>query len=176
MSGSILIRVPRLADAAAIGQMHLQASLETYLDPRLGIDRQWILDHWGVVGEREGTEHREAVIRQARSGSGVLYLSATVDRALAGFVHAARTGGENELLAIYTLARHHGSGVGTALMDEAIAFFAPGKPTTLEVASGNARAIAFYERYGFAAVGGSETLWKGRLPVLLMRRPAHSPS
>ncbi len=55
-----------------------------------------------------------------------------------------------ELYAINVLARAHGTGVADLLLAEAIGEAA----ATLWVVEGNARAIAFYRRHGFADEGG----------------------
>jgi ribosomal protein S18 acetylase RimI-like enzyme len=56
----------------------------------------------------------------------------------------------HELYAINVLARGHGSGVADGLLAEAVGDGA----ATLWVVDGNARAIAFYRRHGFADDGG----------------------
>ena len=63
--------------------------------------------------------------------------------------------GDLELKRIYTLSRMHGSGVGQRLMETALAE-ARGrgaKRVTLGVHAGNARALRFYDRNGFARIG-----------------------
>ena len=54
-----------------------------------------------------------------------------------------------ELIALYVRARLHGAGLGAALRRAAVG----GRPARLDVLVGNERAIAFYERHGFVAVG-----------------------
>jgi GNAT superfamily N-acetyltransferase len=56
----------------------------------------------------------------------------------------------DELYAINVLARGHGTGVADDLLAEAIGH----RAATLWVVDGNARAIAFYRRHGFADEGG----------------------
>jgi ribosomal protein S18 acetylase RimI-like enzyme len=55
-------------------------------------------------------------------------------------------------------------------MDEALAFIDPAHPTELEVAADNARAIAFYKRYGFHDVDGTKRVPEDKIPVITMRR------
>jgi ribosomal protein S18 acetylase RimI-like enzyme len=54
-----------------------------------------------------------------------------------------------ELKRIYTLSRFHGSGLGAALMEAAVAAAEGSQRLVLGVYAGNARAIAFYLRNGF---------------------------
>lgn len=56
----------------------------------------------------------------------------------------------DELYAINVLARSHGTGVADGLLVAAIG----DRAATLWVVDGNARAIAFYRRHGFADEGG----------------------
>lgn len=60
-----------------------------------------------------------------------------------------------ELKRIYVLSKWHGSGVGRALFDaaEAQARAQEAQRLVLSVYIRNARAIAFYERLGFVAIG-----------------------
>lgn len=57
---------------------------------------------------------------------------------------------ELELSVLYVLAAHHGTGVGQALLEAALA---PGAPAQLWVLKRNPRARRFYERHGFALDG-----------------------
>jgi GNAT superfamily N-acetyltransferase len=63
--------------------------------------------------------------------------------------------GDIELRRIYTLQLAHGTGLGAALMDRAIADAraADHRRLLLGVYAGNARARAFYARQGFAVAG-----------------------
>lgn len=60
--------------------------------------------------------------------------------------------GDIELKRIYTLSRFHGSGIGAALMGVAVAAAGKASRLLLGVYSGNRRAIAFYEKCGFAQI------------------------
>jgi GNAT superfamily N-acetyltransferase len=78
--------------------------------------------------------------------------------------------GAGEVYAIYVTAEVAGSGVGRAMMDAAVAWAHGGglDPVRLWVLEGNARARAFYERYGFRLDGGRSTYTieqPGELPV-----------
>lgn len=57
---------------------------------------------------------------------------------------------EHELYAINVLARAHGTGLGAALLEQAVG----DRAAYLWVLDGNARAAAFYRRHGFADDGG----------------------
>jgi len=60
---------------------------------------------------------------------------------------------DRELYAIYVSAAHYGTGVGQALLDEALG----DDPAMLWVAKENPRATAFYLRNGFRFDGTEQT-------------------
>ncbi len=64
---------------------------------------------------------------------------------------------DRELKRIYTFSRFHGSGLGLALLEKAIAH-CPAATTRLllGVYEGNIRAIRFYEKHGFQSIGTRE--------------------
>jgi ribosomal protein S18 acetylase RimI-like enzyme len=77
-----------------------------------------------------------------------------------------------EVYAIYVDPDRLGTGMGRALMDEAVARLRQRGFTRIRlwVLAGNARAIAFYERYGFRPDGGRSTFvieQPGELPLEL---------
>ncbi|MCW1429038.1 GNAT family N-acetyltransferase [Novosphingobium sp. JCM 18896] len=61
--------------------------------------------------------------------------------------------GDIELKRIYALTRMQGTGLGRALMDKALATCSGYDRLLLGVHSRNTRALAFYERQGFAQIG-----------------------
>lgn len=58
-----------------------------------------------------------------------------------------------EIYALYVLQAYHGRRVGYGLMNAAMAQLAGYKQVALWVLKGNARALRFYERYGFRLDG-----------------------
>jgi len=91
--------------------------------------------------------------------------------------HPDRTGehpaGGGELYAIYQLPERYRTGVGRALMDAAVALLRERglTPIRLWALVDNARALAFYHRYGFRDDGGRGTFTieqPGELPVELL--------
>lgn len=66
-----------------------------------------------------------------------------------------------EVYALYVLASHYRRGIGSALMQVALARMAEHERTAVWVLEGNERAIAFYKSHGFAFDGASQTLTLG---------------
>lgn len=73
-----------------------------------------------------------------------------------------------EVLAIYTLRKYYGRGVGHALMETALAALADYPQVALWVLKGNERAIRFYEKHGFTFDGTEQTDLMGK-PVTELR-------
>lgn len=78
------------------------------------------------------------------------YWFATVDGADAGFVSAYRDGSRVWIKKLYVLGTIRGLGLGTRLMETAIAGFPGAASVGLYVNNGNDPAIGFYRAQGFA--------------------------
>ncbi len=74
---------------------------------------------------------------------------------------------EWQLYAINVLARGHGTGVGSGLLDAAIG----DRPAYLWVVEGNDRAIAFYRKHRFTDDGVRDHLPETGTPEVRMSRP-----
>lgn len=93
---------------------------------------------------------------------------AEVDGVLAGLAGTA----DDTLEMLFVDAEHRGTGVGTALLDDAIT---RGGVTRVDVNEQNAAAAGFYARRGFEVVGRSATDDAGRpYPVLHLRLAGRS--
>lgn len=156
-------------DAPALAALHLVVWEETYA----GLMPQRILDERRSRPEAERVARWRERVTWARGATWVAELAGAGDGArdgardgrdagrLTGFVSAGRGrhGDERlELMALYVLARHHGTGLGHRLLTTAIGE----EPAYLWVLDGNARAIGFYERHGFAFDGAAENEPEGR--------------
>lgn len=149
MSTTIQVRPATLADVSAMAQVHVDGWAETYR----GLLADHILDDPDFVPSREHqwttaltdprfTSHRTAVAEEG-------------DRII-GLAMAGPTADQQEplhLYVLYVLARWHGSGAGTGLLD---AVLARDEPATLWVASPNPRAQAFYRKHGFQPDGAEK--------------------
>ncbi|WP_404434485.1 GNAT family N-acetyltransferase [Microbacterium lacus] len=145
---NFVIREPSPADAAAIAALNVSTWRETYshllpdgfFSPEFAQNRR---DMWNHV---LANPHPERTVRVAE-----------VDGELVGFGFAGPSfGAEGEVLprdrhlySLYVSGSQHGTGVGQALFDAVL----HDEPAMLWVATENPRAIAFYERNGFAFDG-----------------------
>jgi ribosomal protein S18 acetylase RimI-like enzyme len=162
---------PTLEDAAAIGAMHLQSWIETYQNPKLGIDEAWIRKNVGYVSEESGTNFRRQIITEIESGERPQFYKIVKDEAgqIVGFGHAKREkDGSPRIDALYVLKSAQGTGLGSELMDQMLAWTGEGQPVDLQVVSYNDHAIEFYKKRGFKVVEGSEEKWKDGVTVIRM--------
>jgi ribosomal protein S18 acetylase RimI-like enzyme len=135
-----------VADADEVGRVHARVWQEAYAglmpaDYLAGLDPAAFADGWRrrladpVPGVRTWV---------ARDEDGVVGI------ATSGPSRDDDPPTDHELYAINVLARGHGTGVADALLAQAIG----DRAASLWVVDGNARAIGFYRRHGFADDGG----------------------
>lgn len=144
MSGTV--RRATIDDAEAIGRVHHAAHVETYTGkfPE------------GVIEANPPERRARMWTRILSEGLGEVWV-AELDGEIVGFASTAPARDDDpprevELATIYLLAAHHGSGLGQALLDAAVA----DRPVSLWVLDDNPRAIAFYRRNGFEADGAEK--------------------
>jgi len=172
------IRSATTADAPTLAAFAGQAFTDTYrgLD-----DAQEIADY---VAEHFQPEVVEAVIRDPACTT----LLAWVGERLAGYAILRAAPAPNcvtgpaplELWRIYLGEGFIGQGLGARLMAavHAQARRQGARTLWLGVYDRNVRAVAFYERFGFARVGGKEFLFGGRLyidPIYASTVPGETP-
>jgi len=143
------VRPAVVEDAVRLAEVHVQVWHEAYagimpteylagLDPARGVET------W-----------RRSV---ADPVPGAVVLVATADGELVGLCAAGRSRDDppepkHELYAINVLAAHHGTGVAGQLLERTLAATAGDAAVSLWVLEVNARARAFYAKYGFAPDG-----------------------
>lgn len=100
-----------------------------------------------------------------------MFVVATDDRQVAGFVMGSGSGPVATLNAIHVLPQLHGTGAGQLLHDHIVADFRLWGFSTahLWVLEGNARAQAFYRRNGWAPDSGRDTQDIGGASVDIVR-------
>jgi len=103
---------------------------------------------------------------------GTIAFIATGDTAALGFVLARAIGGEAEVLTIGVTPEARGQGVGSALLNSALAAAAAlgARAMHLEVAIANDAARALYERAGFEHVGRRPRYYADGSDALLFRK------
>ncbi|WP_249183226.1 GNAT family N-acetyltransferase [Burkholderia cenocepacia] len=155
----MLIRVATLADAVPLAELKRDTFRETFLQDGFGID----YPPHDLAEYETRTYSVAAITGQLTDPQCRTWVAEGDDGSLVGYAHAGPcklphpdvADGSGEIHQIYLRRGTQGTGAGRALFDAALAYLAatrPG-PVWLGVWSGNAKAIAFYEKAGFKRVG-----------------------
>ena len=157
-------------DAVRLGELHVQVWHEAYagLMPAeylAGLDPARSVVRWAE--------------RLAAPEPGRVVLVGTADGKVVGMASAGPSRDEPpdppvEVYAVNVLAAHHGTGLASQLFETVLDAVAKDGPVSLWVAERNARALAFYRRYGFAPDGRSKRLAEAEIDVVRLVRPART--
>jgi len=164
------IRDARESDTETIMRMHAASWLDTYPNETQGVSREWVEERTGKWASQEKLASRRERIVQSLTDPNFMYkIAVSSDNTVIGFACPVRDKESQRVGGLYVDKAWQGKGVGGALMNEIIAWADPKRPLELEVASYNERAKAFYRKYGFEEVKGSERLYDV-IPVVEMIR------
>lgn len=145
---NIEIRKAEPADAEAWGKIHKECWLDVYPNKEHNITREDIL-----LKDFDSSEKiamwRDSFVNR----TDCKYYSVVVDDKVVGMCIAYHDKPINEIGAIYIDLNYQGKGIGTKLMNKAMADFDPTKKVNLKVVSYNEKAINFYKKQGFKIVG-----------------------
>lgn len=154
------IREAGADDAPALALIGAATFLETFAG---------ILDGDAIVGHC-AVQHEEGAYRACLADGGRAWIAeaqpggAPIGFALVGKPDlAAAIDGDIELKRIYSLLRFHGSGLGAALMKQALDAAHGHRRLLLGVYAQNERALAFYRKQGFADLGTRQFNVGGKL-------------
>ncbi|WP_033073917.1 GNAT family N-acetyltransferase [Sphingopyxis sp. MWB1] len=163
------VRPATREDAAALALIGAATFLETF---------SGILDGDAIIAHCERAHSRAAYEAYLDAGAQAWLAEIEPGHAPIGFALAstpdlaAARPGDWELKRIYALSRFHGSGLGAALMQAAVAAAAPYQRLLLGVYARNARAIAFYRKQGFEPIAERQFDVGGKLyDDLVLARP-----
>jgi GNAT superfamily N-acetyltransferase len=165
------IRRAHPGDASRIVQIHLEATLATYVNPMVGLtaDRikslDWFSDNWADKTSRQ----------IAFPKPGECTWVAETDDVVVAFAQASIMYKRNFLEALYVIPGYFGKGAAPKLMQTVLSHYA-GKPVYLQVVKYNVRAQRFYQKNGFVETidAGLPSImqWPGdiNLPIDNMKR------
>lgn len=152
MTTDVLIRPARAQDATALAELAAVSFRAAYADGQQATTERYIADHYGPGKQAaELADHR------------LLYLVVELESALIGFAMLAYGEGHPDVAAsrpirlsrIYVAPASIGSGIGSRLMERCVEHAGERRHDViwLSVWEENTRAVVFYDRWGFAAVG-----------------------
>jgi len=164
-------KVERQKPEDVVEAKHLIAKswLETYENDEAGVTRDFI--------EKRNADSltEEAINRTTErlSYSGVATWAAKNENGKiigAAIQYIAEKDDKQHIMALYVDKDYHGKGVADAMMEKILGWFDKKKPVTLGVATYNERAKAFYKKWGFKEIIGSEDLFMDTIPQIQMIR------
>ena len=143
---TVRLRTANDLDMPAVGALHHRSRASAYAGlvapEALTFGSEEALGEWWAERRRwEADTHRLTV---AVAGTGIVGFS---------YLGPSEDEGVTELYAIHVLPGHVGTGVGRALMDDALTHLGP--RAVLWVLEGNKRARWFYEKAGWSADGAT---------------------
>lgn len=163
------VRSAKPADAAAIAAIEVLTWRQAYR----GIVVDEFLETLTIESQHERWMRRLA----APEGSWVV-VAQDESGGISGYLALARPGRDEdastsaEVAALYVHPAHWREGIGGRLLRVALAELGRGdwQAVTVWVFEANARALAFYESFGFAADGSRKNFDRGRAMIRLVRR------
>lgn len=168
--GNIIIRDTTFDDIPKLRVMHGAAWREAYPSPENGVSREWVEERTAGWVTPEGIERSKAHFKDIFGHSDHLHKVAVDDDEIIGLVHIFKKGKGYHLAALYIDKNHYGTGLAQKMMNLALDWSGRGQLIDLEVATYNGRAKAFYRKYGFEEIHGTESLFADTIPVITMER------
>ncbi|MFG3042989.1 GNAT family N-acetyltransferase [Streptomyces sp. NPDC048330] len=165
---TLVIDAARPDDSARLGPLLLRAWLQTYPNPEVGIDEEWIRERRGSSATEEGIARWREFIEAANKSPDSLFCRVVRSGAEIVGVLCGRRGDGVSLGPMHVLSHVQGQGLGSRMMTDFFTWAGAGT-VSLWVTEYNESAVRFYQRHGFTTTGERE-LWQGRLPNLRMTR------
>jgi ribosomal protein S18 acetylase RimI-like enzyme len=171
---NIIIRDTTADDLLALRTMHGQSWRDTYPNEAEGVPRKWVEERTAGWITPEGIENSKEHVKNIYGHPEHLHKIAVEDGKVVGIVHVAKTAEKQHLHALYVAKEYYGQGLAQQLMDTALKWIDPNRPIDLQVVTYNERAKAFYRKYGFKEVPGTEEKFAEVIPVITMERKGES--
>lgn len=152
----------------AANEMRLQSWLDTYVNDELGVTREWIQERNKSQMSDKVKARRLERLKDPNS-TGWVALDVT-DQVIGLTTPYVDEEGNQHVGSLYVDKSWHGKGVAGKLMQKVIEWSDPAKQIELGVVAYNERAKAFYRKWGFEEILGSETLFDNKIPEVKMVR------
>ncbi len=138
-------------DAKGMMEVFYESWKDTYPNEEFGITVDDIEDRYKNAFTEESLKKKAEQL--AHLGKGETLLLMKDGTKVVGVCRVVEHSHKNQLQAIYLLSVYQGKGLGRRFWEEVQKIFNPRKNIYVEVATYNAKAIAFYKKLGFADTG-----------------------
>lgn len=153
--------------------MRKQSWIDTYVNDEHGVSRKDIEEYFAAKFDSSTkTERIDRFEKGVKEGTFKAWIARDAEGSVVGAATPFVTDeGVQRVGSIYVDKSFHGTGLGSQLMQNVVDWLDPSRPIQLEVATYNERAKAFYRKWGFEEVEGSEkSFWK--IPeIVMVRKP-----
>lgn len=164
------VRLTTTSDAEAVFNVQKITWLDVYPNEKYGVKYSDILEKFADK-EKITNKLKKKIESYGKNSCGWLV---DLDNKIVGFSTIYKDKEKDQISATYVLPEYQGQGFGKALLQKALEFLKDSKEVWLEVASYNEKAIAFYNKFNFHIVAGTEDkheLLKGKfIPTIKMVR------
>lgn len=167
----------QLEDIEPVTEMRLQSWLETYINEAAGVTREWIEEHnQKRLSQDAMEERRERFLDGKAQGTFNGWVAKDAEGTIIGSATATiDENGIRGLSSLYVDKTWHGTGVAHELMRNVIDWLGGDKhEILLGVVTYNERAKAFYRKWGFEEVPGTDHLFDAKIPEIKMMRKVQS--
>ncbi len=167
----------QLEDIEPVTEMRLQSWLETYINEAAGVTREWIEEHNQKRLTQDAMEKRQERFLDGKArGTFNGWVAKDAEGTIIGSATATiDENGIRELGSLYVDKAWHGTGVAHELMRNVIDWLGGDKnEILLGVVTYNERAKAFYRKWGFEEVPGTDHLFDAKIPEIKMMRKVQS--
>jgi GNAT superfamily N-acetyltransferase len=141
-------------------EMRLASWLDTYVNEEIGVTREWIeLHNIEQVSAEKALSKKKRFTYGKEQGTFNAWVAKDTDGTIMGStIPFTDDTGHQHLGSLYVDKKWHGTGVGSELM----------------VVTYNSRARAFYQKWGFEEVPGSDNIFEEKIPEIKMIRKAQN--
>lgn len=160
----------RADDVEPIARMVMQSWLETYVNAEHGILEDWIRQRYEDKLKPEALQEKRNKLAENKNNPdfGSFVAKDSGGRVIGMATPYRDKEGRQQLGALYVDKEYHGKGVAGELMKKVLEWSNPLEPIYLGVASFNERAKAFYRKWGFREIPGSERMHDNMIPEIVM--------
>ncbi len=171
-NNSVVITETQVDDIEAVSHLLALSWLETYVNDEQGVTEEWVRQR---VEERQSPERisaqKERLLTNKENPDFGSFVAKDDLGKVIGITTPYRDNDDKQHLgALYVDKYYHGKGVASKLMEKVLEWSDPHSPIYLGVAVYNERAKAFYRKWGFHEIQGSERLFADMIPEIEMIR------
>jgi RimJ/RimL family protein N-acetyltransferase len=169
---NIVIQRMQVDDVEPTTRLLMRMWLDTYVNEKVGVSEEWVKNRFKEkLTPDKIAERKQKLTMDQKNPNKESFVAKDIDGNVIGMIGYSRTdNGEQELGAIYVDKRYQGRGISGMLIAKLLEWAIPKEPIILGVVEYNERAKAFYKKWGFKEIKGSEKLFDNKIPEITMIR------